>query len=178
MYTRKLSTAYTKTRELVMSRIQNQSWPNVYNPIYKARMLTGLTTINAVRTMKAWVGGGRGIAPLTLNLRSRWRWSTSCFDRLTPKSWNPRADKQERNLLVMPRIESWLTGRPVGSQVNVLTELPRIPRTGSCSSQFPTPLSVIKSLAKSIPAEFSCRCQCIALPGVQAVPQIQTACIK
>jgi len=35
---------------------QNQSWPAVDIDIYKPRMLTGLTTINAARIMKPWWG--------------------------------------------------------------------------------------------------------------------------
>ena len=105
-------------------------------------MLTGLNTTNTVRTIHEGMGG-KGIAPLTLNLRTRWRRVVNLTPRPSyPQTLVPKGPVSTKNLLALLGIESWLTGRPVGSQVNIMTELPRVRRLYFKNGKLFLPVSI------------------------------------
>ena len=90
-----------------------------------------------------------------------------------------------KNILVLLGIESWLTRRSVGSEINITTELPRVPRLYFKNGKLFLPV-FITPRSNKVSRQINTGRILLLLPvhclagrnGSLEVPQIQTACIK
>jgi len=109
-------TVFVVTAFIRNVRIEIRKWEKTINPKkasrYRLRLRTGKSEAAPLHAMKP-CRGSRGIAPLFLNLGTRWEWSTSCTGCFTsgkgPRLGGPQSQygclREAKNFLTLPGFE-------------------------------------------------------------------------